>query len=80
MDPVHVILVLDDGSGHEAIYVGGELVYQGDTIYSGDIAKAVEGKTISLSQVVVDMPADVHEYPEHFDECISWVPVSDGDD
>lgn len=68
----HCVLVLDEESGHEAIYIGAELVHSCDTLYSGDIALYLEGKTVQVSQVVVQMPENMH-WPKQFERLMPWV-------
>jgi hypothetical protein len=75
MEAVHVIIVTDADSGHEALYVGGDLKEQDVTIYGCEIARHVQGLTIQFSHVSVRMPVDVHSYPEKFEQCMLWKPV-----
>ena len=75
MEPVHVVAVIDDRTGHEAIYVGGDLFDQGSTIYACDIAMAAKGKVIQFSQIRVEMPASQIWFPQQLEQCMLWKPV-----
>lgn len=74
-EPVHIVVVTDEESGHQALYVGGELIEQDTTIYACDITRAADGKTVRFSHIVVNMPEDAIGYPSVFDECMLWNPV-----
>lgn len=76
MVPVHVVVVTDEESGHQGLYVGGDLADQEDTLYACDIAAAIGDKVVQFSHVVVNMPEKVVEFPKTFDECMLWKPVS----
>ena len=68
----HCVLVLDEESGHEAICIGGELADSCFTIHCCDIAKACEGKTVQISHVLVEMPANM-QFPQQFEKLMPWV-------
>lgn len=74
--PVHLIAVIDEGSGYEAIYVDGELRAQALTIYAIDIVKAADGAAAIMSHVVVSMPDNIRfdgkRFPQRFDQCAVW--------
>lgn len=71
-DPVHVVCVTDEETGHEAVYVGGELREQDATIYGCDIARVTSGMTIQLSHVSLRLP-EHQEYPSRFEDCLQFV-------
>lgn len=76
MEPVHVVAVIDEESGHEALYVDGDLRDQDLTIYACDIARAAEGKVIQFSQIRVNLPEDQVGFPQEFEKCMLWNPVN----
>lgn len=76
MEPVHVIVVTDV-SGHQALYVGGELKESDETIYACDIAAATEGMTIQFSHLTVEMPESEVSFPDTFEKCMLWNPVAE---
>lgn len=76
MHITHVIAVIDEESGHEALYVDGELFEQDSTIYACDIAKAAKGKVIQFSQVRLNLPESEVGFPSQFEKCMLWNPVS----
>ena len=65
-DPVHVIGVLDESTGYEALYVGGELKQADFTLHLCDVARVSEGKVINFTFLVVEMP-DGMEFPKQFE-------------
>jgi len=76
MDPVHVVAVIDEETGHEALYVGGELFLADATIYCCDVARAAAGKVIQFTQIQVSIPEDEHQFfPQQLDRCMLWKPV-----
>jgi hypothetical protein len=77
MEPVHVIVVTDSETGHQGLYVGGDLKDQDDTIYACDIARVTWGMTIQFSHISVRMPEDVDSYPEKFEQCMLWNPAEE---
>ena len=70
-----LIVVTDEDSGFEALYVDGALADQNDTIYATDIAEHAKGGPVDFSHVTVVMPDGVDRYPDQFAECCSWVTV-----
>ena len=70
----HCVLVLDEESGHEAIYIGGELIEHCFTIHCCDIATACAGKTVQISHVVVEMPANM-PFPQQFEKLMPWMTL-----
>ena len=77
MDPVHVVVVTDEESLFQAIYVGGDLADQQETIYAADIVDAVGEKICQISHILVNMPDGVNEFPKKFEECMLWKPVDE---
>ena len=75
-DPVLVVCVIDQESGHEAVYVGGELKDQDTTIYGHDIARVASGLTVQLSHVTVDLPEEM-QYPQKFEELVRYILVDE---
>jgi hypothetical protein len=71
-DPVHVIGVLDESSGYEALYVDGDLKAQDSTLHLCDVGKVTKGKVIKFSFVVVELP-DNMPFPEYFDSLLLYV-------
>lgn len=78
MKTKHLIVVRDDNSGREAIYLDGELVFECADVYACDIAEQCQGIAINFSHVVVHKP-DIEaypyteEFPQQFDKCMLWV-------
>ena len=71
------VVVTDDDSGYQALYVTGDRVDQGDTIYAGDIAGVINGyELIQFSHVIVEMPKGADSFPEKFEQCMLWSPSS----
>lgn len=50
-----VVCVVDDNSGCEAIYVGGKLEYQSDTIYLSELCEAAGSGPVRLEQLTVEL-------------------------
>ncbi len=65
-DPVHVIGVLNEPTGFEALYVGGDLKKTDFTLHLCDVARVAEGKVIVFTFLVVEMPEGM-EFPEQFE-------------
>lgn len=70
----HVIVVTDDTHGNQALYVDGTLAMQDDTIYSCDIAEHAGNGLVDFSHVICEMPEDVEEFPEQFEQVMLWIP------
>lgn len=75
LDAVHVVLVIDEESGHEAIYVGGDLSFQDTTIYACDIAEACGNQIVTVSLIAVRLPDNSIGYPDHFEKLIPFLVV-----
>lgn len=71
-DPVHVVGVLNEPSGFEALYVGGELKDQDFTLHLCDVAKVTEGKVIEFSFIVVELPDDI-DFPNKFEDLVQYI-------
>lgn len=71
-EPVHVVCVTDEETGHEAVYVGGDLMEQDATMYGCDIARLAQGMAIQLSHVSLRLP-EQQEYPRRFEDCMKFV-------
>lgn len=71
-DPVHVIGVLNEPTGFEALYVGGDRKQTELTLHLCDVARVAEGKTIVFTFFVVEMP-DGMEFPEQFEFLMQYV-------
>lgn len=71
-EPVHVVCVTDEDSGHEALYIGGELRFSDNTVYACDIARETDGMVIELTHMSIGLPSD-QEYPKQLGECLKWV-------
>ena len=71
-DPVHVIGVLNESSGFEALYVGGDLKDTDFTLHLCDVARVAEGKTIVFTFLVVEMP-DGMEFPKQFEYLMRYI-------
>lgn len=71
--PKHVVLVMDEESGHEAIYVGGDLFNQDTTIYAGDIAEACGDDTVNISRIIVRLPDNSVGYPEQLENLMPFL-------
>jgi hypothetical protein len=71
-DPVHVVCVTDEETGHEAVYIGGNLKDQHGVMYASDLARLTSGMTIQLSHVSLRLP-EHQEYPCRFEDCSKFV-------
>lgn len=71
-DPVHVVCVTDEDSGHEALYISGDLRFSDVTVYACDIARETDGMTIQLSHMTVGIPGK-EEYPKRLEDCMKWL-------
>jgi hypothetical protein len=71
-NPVHVIAVLDEESGHEALYVGGDLKETDFTLHMCDVARETEGMVIEFSQVIVTMP-EGKDFPRKFEHVVKYI-------
>jgi hypothetical protein len=71
-DPVHVVGVLNEPTGLEALYVGGDLKDTDFTLHLCDVARVSEGKVINFSFLVVEMP-DGMEFPETFPSLVQYI-------
>lgn len=71
-DPVHVIGVLDESSGHEALYVGGDLKETDFTLHLCDVGRVAEGKAINFTFIVVEM-LDGMEFPKQFEHLMQYI-------
>lgn len=68
----HLTVVTCMESGHEGLYVNGDLVTQDSTIYACDIAEHAGDGPVNFSHVAVEMQAD--SYPDKFEQCMLWIP------
>jgi len=71
-DPVHVIGVLNEPTGFEALYVGGDRKDTDFTLHLCDVARVTEGLVITFSFIVVEMP-DGMEFPEQFEHLMQYL-------
>lgn len=71
-DPVHVIGVLNEPSGFEALYVGGDLKDTDFTLHLCDVARVAEGQAIVFTFLVVEMP-DNMEFPKKFEDVMRYI-------
>lgn len=70
----HVIVVSDVDYDREALYIGGDLKKQDQTIYLCDLIEYTKDLgPINLSYVRVEMPEQQTEFPEHFEYCLRWL-------
>lgn len=71
-DPVHVIGVLDESSGYEALYVGGDLKETDLTLHLCDVGRVAKGKVINFTFIVVEMP-DGMDFPKQFEYLMQYI-------
>lgn len=72
--PVQVIVVTDEETGYESLYIDGQLRMFDVTIYASDIASQVTGETIQFSHVSLRLP-EQQEWPATWDECARFRTV-----
>lgn len=65
--PFHVIVATDNGSGEQALYVGGDLRSQDGTLHACDIANAVGDNVFQFTAINVDRP---NAWPKRFEELL----------
>lgn len=74
-DPVHVI-VFHDEDENEALYVGGDFVHDEGTVYTCDIAAALEkigNPPVHFSRVLLDLPEDFNAWPAKADSLTQYI-------
>lgn len=77
LDVLDVVVVLDEATNHEAIYVNGLLKWQDSTIYACDIHSAAEGKVMRLKRYSVLIEDTVIPFPRTLEECLKYVTNND---
>jgi hypothetical protein len=70
--PVFVVLSID---GYEALYVGGYLRDQDDTIYASTIAAKTNGMPIVLRYVELEQDVGTH-WPERYEDLQPYMEVT----
>lgn len=71
-----VIVVTDDGSLFEALYINGRLVQPAETIYASDIEHALNGRAMRLRTKTIGLE-DNQDFPANLEEC-DELELSDG--
>lgn len=71
----HLVVVHDNESNHQALYVDGEMMVSDSAIYGTDIANAAKGRKVHVSFVTVTMPETSQEFPKKFEKLMRWKPV-----
>lgn len=67
-----IAVVLDDDSGHEAMYVNGKLSQTDHTIYSCDIAREAAGEKVYIEHHVASMGHEFSwkDWPDDLEELL----------
>ncbi len=69
---VKIVVVTDDESLFQAMYVDGEFKQSDDTIYASDIEDAAAGRPIMLSTMSVELP-ESGDFPKTLEKCMQLV-------
>lgn len=59
----NVVCVVDDESGHEGVYVDGEIVIQDSTVYVGELCSHIGKGPILMDHWVVKLPESMDMFP-----------------
>lgn len=73
-----VLLVTDDDTGDEAMYLDGKKVYEEVTFYAVDIAEALKGKTVEIEhKTVYQFLGPDEPFPELAEYLVFEIPEFD---
>lgn len=71
-----VVVVTDDDSLFEALYINGRLMQPAETIYASDIEHALNGRAMRLRTKRIELGHN-QDFPKNLDEC-EKLELSDG--
>lgn len=67
-----IVVVTDDESLLQAMYVDGVRVQSDETIYASDIEEAAKGRPIMLSTLSIELP-EADDFPKTLERCMQLV-------
>lgn len=69
-----VLLVTDEESGDEAIYIDGKKVYEETTLYAVDIAEAIKGMEVTVEHHTIHLLDHGVEFPANAEDLMYELP------
>ena len=67
-----VVSVMDEITGHAAIYIDGTIVMEREyTLHASNVAEHTKGKLVRLTHVPVELPND-SDFPRSLEECLRY--------